>query len=70
MLDLSEAFDLADHELLSQKLQIVGFQQPVLLWYKVYLEEMAQCAYLDGQLSDPVQVTTGVPQGSVLGVLI
>ena len=70
MLDLSAAFDLVDHELLIQKLQLMGFQETVLQWFTSYLKDRTQCVYLDGQLSDLVPVTTGVPQGSVLGALI
>ena len=70
MLDLSAAFDLVDHHLLLQKLELLGFDQHAVLWMWSYLSERSQCVYVDGKLSDFEQVTVGVPQGSVLGALM
>ena len=70
MLDLSAAFDLVDRTLLLEKLQCMGFEQKVLMWFRSYLSERNQCVYIDGQCSQFLQVDTGVPQGSVLGALM
>ena len=32
MLDLSAAFDLVDHQLLLQKLELMGFDKPAVVW--------------------------------------
>ena len=70
MLDLSSAFDLVDHGLLIQKLDIMGFKPDAVGWIRSYLDNRSQCVHIDGQLSDMLLVPTGVPQGSVLGALL
>ena len=70
MLDLSAAFDLVDHDLLLQKLCLMGFSEGTLAWFKSYLGNRQQCVQIDGHVSDFLHVSTGVPQGSVLGALL
>ena len=70
MIDLSAAFDLVDHHLLLQKLQLMGFDMPATVWMWSYLHARSQCVYVDGKLSDFRAVSVGVPQGSVLGALL
>ena len=69
MLDMSAAFDVVDHPLLLQKLRLYGFDQRSLAWMTSYLSERSQSVCIDGTLSDPLAVTVGVPQGSILGPL-
>ena len=70
MLDLSAAFDLVDHQLLLQKLELMGFEKPAVVWMWSYLNARSQCVYVDGKLSGYEAVDVGVPQGSVLGALL
>ena len=70
MIDLSAAFDLVDHPLLLQKLELLGFDQHAVMWMWSYLTGRSQCVYVDGKFSDFQQVSVGVPQGSVLGALL
>ena len=70
MLDLSAAFDLVSHELLLEKLKLMGFESSTVQWFKSYLLCRSQCVYIDGKLSELVDVPVGVPQGSVLGALL
>ena len=70
MLDLSAAFDLVDHGILLQKLEIMGFSADTISWFSSYLGDRSQCVYVDGQLSNFNPVHVGVPQGSVLGALL
>ena len=70
MLDLSAAFDLVDHSLLLKKLELMGFDKRVVVWFWSYLSGRTQCVYIDGKLSDVRAVPVGVPQGSVLGALL
>ena len=70
MLDLSAAYDLANHNLILRKLELYGFEPSTVNWMKSYLDDRSQCVYIDGELSDTLTVGVGVPQGSVLGGLL
>ena len=70
MLDMSAAFDLVDHDLLLQKLLLYGFGPRILDWIKSYLTDRTQCVVINGALSRQLPVSTGVPQGSILGPLL
>ena len=70
MLDLSAAYDLANHNLILDKLKVYGFEDSAVEWIQSYLGGRSQCVYIDGELSDVLSVDVGVPQGSVLGGLL
>ena len=67
LLDMSAAFDIVDHPLLLQKLALYGFDDGSLEWIHSYLSNRRQCVSISGSLSKLLPVTTGVPQGSILG---
>ena len=69
MVDLCEAFDLVDHSLLLQKLEIYRCTTNALNWFTSYLFNRSKKVDIDGILSDPLENKSGVPQGSVLGTL-
>ena len=69
MIDLSAAFDMVDHKLLVEKLQLFGLDENALKWVGSYLGERSQSVCVDGCLSPPLPVDCGVPQGSILGPL-
>ena len=69
-LDMSAAFDIVDHPLLLQKLELYGFQNCATNWIKSYLSDRSQCVSIDGCLSRMLPVKHGVPQGSILGPLL
>ena len=70
MLDLSAAFDVVDHSILLDKLRIYGFEDKETAWIYSYLTGRRQQVYVDGALSDPLDLEAGVPQGSILGPLL
>ena len=39
-------------------------------WFDNYLSNRKQCVYFDGSVSTPLNVSTGVPQGSILGPIL
>ena len=55
------------HQHLIHKLSSVGLQGNILKWVKSFLTNRTQQVVLNGST---VQVTSGVPQGSVLGPLL
>ena len=69
MVDLSAAFDMVDHKLLLEKLELFGLDENALQWVSSYLSQRYQSVCVDGCLSPPLPVDCGVPQGSILGPL-
>ena len=69
-LDLSKAFDTLDHKILLKKLHFYRIRGIYLEWFSSYLSNRTQYVAYNHKLSHPLQLTTGVPQGSVLGPLL
>lgn len=71
LLDLSAAFDTIDHSTLLNLLhERFGIQGLALKWVKSYLSDREQCVQINGESSDKVKLSFGVPQGSVLGPIL
>jgi Reverse transcriptase (RNA-dependent DNA polymerase) len=68
-LDFSKAFDMVPHGRLLGKLSDYGIKGNLLHWCESFLTMRTQCVVQSGSRSEPVDVTSGVPQGSVLGPL-
>ena len=66
-LDFAKAFDKVSHQLLLVKLKAYGVSETLTRWISSYLSERRQRVVLADAVSDWMDVTSGVPQGSVLG---
>ena len=70
LLDFSKAFDKVIHLKLSFKLSTHGIKCKTLKWTSSFLGGRTQAVVLEGECSPEVSVTSGVPQGSILGPLL
>ena len=68
--DISKAFDRVWHNGLLHKLSCSGIKGNLHVWLTSYLSDRKQRVVIDGQKSDWLNISAGVPQGSVLGPLL
>ena len=70
IIDFSKAFDLVPHDRLLKKIAASDVDSRVVVWIREFLIDRSQRVRVGGHYSEEVRVTSGVPQGSVLGPLL
>ena len=65
LIDLQKAFDTCDHSILLKKLSVMGVTS--VDWFRSYFSDRQQCVQVGDTYSSFLNVTCGVPQGSILG---
>jgi len=69
-LDFAKAFDKVPYNRLFKKLKAHGIGGKILNWIENWLNNRRQRVCIDGEYSEWAEVTSGVPQGSVLGPIL
>ena len=67
LLDFSKAFDTMPHCRLLKKLKFYHIESDIICWIEKWLTAHRQQVLLDGQSSDFVSVSSGVPPGYSFG---
>ena len=69
-IDLKNAFDTVDHSILIHKLDFYGFPGIINVWFSCYLQDRTQITVIDQRSSNKSVISYGVPQVSVLELLL
>ena len=69
-LDYRKAFDSVPHERLLNKLEAYGIKREFHRWIRNFLIGRTQRVIVNGEYSEAASVSSGIPQGSVLGPIL
>ena len=64
------ALHMVDNKILLEKIKLYNIRQNSLIWFTFYLSDITQYVKYYSNICEPLRVTYGVPQGSILGPLL
>ena len=68
--DFAKAFDSVDHMVLTRELRKIGIIGKARIWIHEFLKNRIQQVVAENEISEPVTMISGVPQGTVLGPVL
>jgi hypothetical protein len=68
--DFKKVFDKVPHKRLIKKIENYGIANPILSWIEDFLSRRYQRVSIEGEISNRMEDTSCIPQGSVLGPLL
>ena len=68
--DFAEAFDKVDHGILIHKLRDIGISGKLGIWLNDFLTDRSQSVVINGTTTEPFEVMSGAPHGTVLGPIL
>ena len=68
--DFSKGFDLVDHNILIQEMELLGVHEATIRWIGSFLRDRSQRVQVSQVYSHPVTPNGGIPQGTKLAPLL
>ena len=68
--DFSKGFDLVDHNILIQEMELLGVHEATIRWIGSFLTDRSQRVRIGQVYSHPVTPNGGIPQGTKLAPLL
>ena len=69
-MDFAKAFDKVSHKHLMYKISYYSINCNAFYWIKDFLTDRTQTVILEEETYNKIPVTSGVPQGTVLGPIL
>ena len=70
LIDLKNAFDTLNYNILLKKMEFIGSSEETTKWFKSYLSNRKFKVHIKNTFSEPGNLLCGVPRGSILGPLL
>ena len=68
--DFSKGFDLVDHNILIQEMELLGVHEATIRWIGSFLTDRSQRVQVSQVYSHPVTPNGGIPQGTKLAPVV